>query len=452
MIVSDKSQGQIAAGVRQSLESMRRSGEERAVRYLAYDGRGIEAMVAPYFTARQKREAPIFKQRVCRKIIDARFCVYKTAPVRTVPDTSRYLDYIGDLDEDMTYLERMTGLQGSMAMLRYFNETTGVLDSTIIPVFEPLFLPGEMEPFGVIYPLHQPGEMDKNKRRYAVWTDTEHYEVTGSGGVMPALYERDKPESPTYEHGVGMLPVLFAHAGPPIGQEWLRAGADDIVNAQTVFCVQGTHLIHCTLWQTFGQAVAIGVHDPKQDIRFGVDQVMALPEGASFRFETPGGTPDAIIGSMKFVIESVAHAYGLQVKWASGGGATSGEHLRMMEVDLTEALEGDEPHWMAVEKRRFALDQALLAAQNITIPDEYSVTFAPPHIPESPQEKRDQWTWELEKRLTTVRRVLQAMNPGITDEALDALLLELEEAAPEPEPAKAAPVGALARALAEPVS
>lgn len=451
MIVADPSQLAIQAGVRSSQDALRRAAEERVKRYLAYDGRGIADAVSRYFTQRQLQQAPCLQQKVCRKIIDARFSVYKQAPVRIADE--RYLDRMGDLDEDMTFLERMTGLQGSMAMLRYYDAEREILDSLIIPVFEPLFLPGETEPFGVIYPLHQPEERDTRKQRYAVWTDVEHYEVTASGGVSYSMTMQDGTE--TTEHGLGVLPVLFAHAGPPVGQEWMRAGADDVVNAQTVYNVQGTHLSHCVLWQTHGQATATGVRDPKDAPKIGVDTVVCVPEGGSFRFETPGGNTTAIIESMKFIVESVAYANHLQVKWAGGGGATSGEHLRIMEVDLTEANMADFRRWEAFERQRFVVDRALLDAQGLSVGEEYSVTFGQPHIPESPEQLRAEWEWRMKHGLMTRRMVLREMNPGITEEALDALVEELAaETGPEMGvtggPAET-PASAFARALAAPV-
>jgi hypothetical protein len=428
---------------------MRRSAEARVLRYMAYDGRGIEAAVAPFFTSDMLAEVPMEKQKVARKLINARYSAYKTAPIRTVPEESTYLEYVGDIDEDMGFLEPMTGLQGSMAMLRYWDADKGRLDSHIIPVFEPLFMPGETDPFGCVYPLHQPGETDRSKLRYAVWTDTEHYTITESGSIMAALYEDgDKPESAYYEHGLGLLPVLFAHAGPPVGQEWMRAGADDVVQAQTVFNFKGTHLNHVVAWETHGQAVATGVNDPKGTVRVGIGRVLALPEGATFRFETPGGSPEAIISAMKFGIESVAYTYDLLVKWAGGDGSTSGEHLRIKEVELTTSLMQDFKRWEVFERDRFKVDRALLAiSAKVQVPKEYSVTFFEPHIPESPAEKREEWAWMLDRELITKRQIVKEMNPGITDDALDAMMAELEAATPEPAAPAASPGSSFLTAL-----
>lgn len=423
---------------------------ERMARYDAYEGRGLREVVAPYFTSKQLRSAPVMTQKVARKIIDARFCAYKTPPVRHAAEP--YLDRLGRLDEDMVYLERMTGLQGTMAMLRFIDPKTGELESRVIPVFEPIVLQGEVEPSGIAYPLHDPTETDSRKRQWAVWTAVEHYHVVG-GSVRAALFDTD--EQPVTTHGIvgddgePLLPVLFSHSGPPVAQRWMRAGADDVVNAQLCFNVHGTHLNLCTLWQTHGQAVATGVSDPRAQIRIGVDEVVALPEGASFRFETPGGEPGKIIEAARWVVDSVAYANHLQVKWGTGGGATSGEHLRMMEVDLTEAVLSDFSRWRAFEAERFALDRALLRAAGITVPDEYSVDFSEPHIPDSPAEKREQWTWELDNGLTTKRRVLREMNPDMGEEQLDELLDEIGKA--EPAPAVTGP-SAFAAALARPVN
>lgn len=450
MIVQDKAPFTIAAGVRSLAGRVRDEGtEERLAYYDAYEGRNMAAVVGKYFSAEQLQSAPPMTQRIVRKIIDARFCAYKQPPTRAADE--RYLDtFIGPIDSQMLHLERMTGLQGTMAMLRFWDAGKGRLDSRVLPVFEPLVLPGEVEPFGVAYPLHDPGQQDAAKRSWAVWTDTEYFVVTG-GRVEPGL-DADGNVLPDTAHNLGRLPVLFAHVdSEPTAQRWFRAGASDVVNAQLLFNVYGTHHSLGILWQALGQPVGTGFDDPRlADVKLGVTRMIKLPTGGTFRFEIPGSDLNKIIDAQRWVVDSVAYANHLQVKWASGGGATSGEHLRMMEVDLTEAIMADFNRWRAFEDERFELDRLLLAAAGVTIGDTYSVDFSEPHIPDSPAEKREQWGWELEHGLTTLRQVKQELNPDMDEAALDEWEAGLAAAAP----AKEEPAGpsAFAVALARPVN
>lgn len=445
MIVQDKLPVTIAAAVKALAGRVRdEESERRMAFYDAYEGRRMEDVAGEYFSPSQRASAPPTTERVVKKLIDARFCAYKQPPTRTAAD--RYLEVVGDLDQDMTYLERMTGLQGTMAMLRFYDADKAVLDSRILPVFEPLFLPGEVEPFGVAYPLHEPDQQDASKRSWAVWTDTDYFVVTG-GRILPGM-DANGEERSDLAHGLDRLPVLFAHNGPAVAQRWFRPGAVDMVNAQLRYNVYGWHHGLGILWQTHGQPVATGRRVTDTQPKLGVDRLLDLDEGGTFRFETPNAKLSDIVDAQRWCVDSVAYANHLQVKWAAGGGATSGEHLRMMEVDLTEAVLADFNRWREFEAERFELDRLILAAVGITIPEGYSVDFTEPHIPDSPAEIREQLTWELQQGLTTKRRVLQRMNPDMSPEMIDELLAEIAEEGPgmdEPEPVASAFAAALAR-------
>lgn len=449
VIVQDKSPMMVAAAVRAIAGRVRDEvTEERMAYYDAYEGRGMKDAVAKFFSAEQMASAPAMTQRIVRKIIDARYCAYKQPPTRTGDE--RYIDeLIGPIDSQMSHLERMTGLQGTMSMLRFWDAGKGALDSRVLPVFEALFLPGEVEPFGVAYPLHDPDQTDAAKRSWAVWTDVDYFVVQGSR-ILPGM-DSEGNERPETAHGLGMLPVLFAHVdSEPIAQRWFRAGAVDVVNAQLLFNVYGTHHALGIMWHALGQPVATGVDDPRAVLQLGVTRALVLPQGSTFRFETPNSDLSAIMEAQRWVVDSVAYANHLQVKWAAGGGATSGEHLRMMEVDLTEAVLADFNRWRAFEDDRFALDRLLLESVGITIAEEYSVDFTEPHIPDSPAEKRAQWDWELDRGLTDKRRVLSELNPDMSEEEIEERLAEVEASAPAP--AEPAGVSAFAAALARPVN
>ena len=445
MIVQDKTPMTIAAGVKALAGRVRDEGtEERMAFYDAYEGRGMDKAAGVYFSDAQKRSVPPTTERIVKKLIDARFCVYKTQPTRVAD--GRYLDELmGDIDEDMTYLERMTGLQGTMAMLRFWDAGKKILDSRVLPVFEPLFLPGEVEPFGVAYPLHDPGQQDAAKREWAVWTTVDYFIVSG-GRVLPGIDAEGNERTDT-AHGLDRLPVLFAHNGPAIAQRWFRPGAVDMVNAQLRYNVLGWQHGLGVLWQSLGQPWTNSGPSRGTPPMLGVDRLLELETGATFRFETADAKLTEILDSQRRLIDNCAYFNHLQVKWA-GGGATSGEHLRMMEVDLTEAVLADFNRWRPFEDARFELDRVLLESVGITIAEDYSVDFTEPHIPDSPAEKREQWTWELQQGLTNKKRVLQEMNPDMSDEEIDERLADVE--ASQPAPVESGP-SAFAAALARPV-
>ena len=93
-----------------------------------------------------------------------------------------------------------------------------------------------------------------------------------------------------------------------------------------------------------------------------------------------------------------------------------------------------EDTWRPFEHNRFKVDQAILAANNINVDDDYHVDFIEPETVHDPQEQRNQYDWELANGLTTKRRILQEINPDLDEDSIQELLGEIEEETPTVEP------------------
>jgi hypothetical protein len=407
------------AGTGGGSESRKQAQRWRAVDQ--YRGVDLNQDVARYFPAGVDRQVPFSVQAVAGKIIDARAGVYRETPGRVAD--ARYLERLENLDEIMTHFERLTYLLGSMALLIGTTEDGQLYHEPLIE-FEPLFLPQNPEPIGVVYPLHNAGAK-REDMEWAVWTDQLHFKLSAGGRIMAPT-----EDNPDLVNPYGVLPVVFAHRGAA-GSSWWRPMARDILDAQTAFNVLGTYLRQAFMLQGAGQ--------PWTDARLDGTQllnpweILSLEPGETFSFATAGANLGQLIDTQRAELESVAFAHHLSLKWAGEGRATSGEHQRLLEVELTEAIMSDFARWRLFERTRFEIDSVILQSVGLTVGSEYGVNFVEPHIPMSDSEKRERWEWEYGNGLASKLDYLRELDPDASDDMLrDRLETIARERAEEP--------------------
>jgi hypothetical protein len=389
-----------------------------------YMGAGLLEDVQEFFPEAALKQVPPQVQALLPKIIDTRFSAYKEVPERQADE--RYLDLLLDLDMHAPHFERMTGLLGTCALLSRWDEDEGGLCHVPLIEFEPLFLASEREPYGVIYPLHEAGAK-ADQQRWAVWTPLYHFE-TNSKGFLAAVEGNEEMVNP-----YGVIPVVFAHRGAQ-GRDWWREPLRDVLQAQTVYNVLGTLVNIGVLLQGLGQPWTNARMDQK-DIVLNAFRLLQLPDGGTFSFASPGSDLRQLLDVMKQQVESVCFAHSLKLKWGDAASSgTSGEHLRIMEVELTEAVLSDQAGWRNVERQRFAVDRAIIKVRKgWDIPDDYGVNFTEPHIPLTWREEFDRWQLEYDTGLSSKVRYLMAQDADLTEEDAWAQLDEINaERAREP--------------------
>jgi hypothetical protein len=422
MIVQLLDPTSIGYALRRHLQGSSTRRNERLALLQSYSGVGIEGDVTKYFPREAMENSPVMKQRIARKLIDARAVAYKDKPERTADE--KYLEKIGDIDAAMLELDRMTKLLGTVALLRRYDTDLERLIPEVVTIFEPIWLEGEADPSGIAYPLS--GEYAKAEDQlWAVWTADAHFLANRSGETFAV-----SDDNPDKVNPYGVLPVVWSHNGANLGS-WWRAPASDIANAQTSFNVIGTQLMLGAMFQSLGQPVASGIND-RDELNVGPYNLWKLPEGARFDFATPTSDLTRIIAIQRWVVESAAYTNHLTIKWAEGGGATSGEHQRILEVDLTEAVMSDFHSLRVVENDRFAIDREILAVFKINIEDKYHVNFAEPHIPLSAAEERADWEWKWTNNLASKQDWFNLNDPDRTPEEVQAERLAEEPPASTP--------------------
>ena len=418
MLVPDLSLQTIVQSLKDYIDTSHYNESEDRLKIMNYyEGINLEEEVMRYFDPNALQFAPTLTLNITKKLIDARYIAYKSAPERMADD--RYLERLGDLDQDMIEVDRLTGLLGTIAVLRYYDEDKDRLDSHIITDFEPIFEQNNPDPIGIVYPLFSHGDMRAEEQQFVYWSNESHFKIKKSGEV---IHVNDEDINP-----FGVVPIVYSHLYPMLGNEFIRTGKGKMVaNANLMYNVFGTQLSLGNMYQSLGQSVLTGV-DESTRLKMDVSKMLVLPEGANYSIVSPSGSLDQIRQNMKFIIETTADALHLKMKWGDDTSSTSGEHQRIMEVDLTEAVMADFERFRKFEKQRFKLDKTILETNNININDEYSVDFSEPHIPASPQQEREEWLWKWDNGLASKKDWFKHYNPDFTDEQIDEVMAEVEE-------------------------
>ena len=418
MLVPDLSLQTIVQSLKDYIDTSHYNESEDRLKIMNYyEGINLEEEVMKYFDPNALQFAPTLTLNITKKLIDARYIAYKSAPERMADD--RYLERLGDLDQDMIEVDRLTGLLGTIAVLRYYDEDKDRLDSHIITDFEPIFEQNNPDPIGIVYPLFSHGDMRAEEQQFVYWSNESHFKIKKSGEV---IHVNDEDINP-----FGVVPIVYSHLYPMLGNEFIRTGKGKMVaNANLLYNIFGTQLSLGNMYQSLGQSVLTGV-DESTRLKMDVSKMLVLPEGANYSIVSPSGSLDQIRQNMKFIIETTADALHLKMKWGDDTSSTSGEHQRIMEVDLTEAVMADFARYRKFEKQRFKLDKTILETNNININDEYSVDFSEPHIPASPQQEREEWLWKWDNGLASKKDWFKHYNPDFTDEEIDEVMAEVEE-------------------------
>ena len=136
-----------------------------------YEGINTDDSVKRFFGSESLQQVPIFTQNLTRRVCKVRSLVYKRPPKMRVEDKYTELIDLEDLNASRRQLEATTFLMGYMAFRSRWNEIKQRIEYDILPFFEPLFLPGEPEPFGIMYAVENHGMSKLEKPYYAVWTE-----------------------------------------------------------------------------------------------------------------------------------------------------------------------------------------------------------------------------------------------------------------------------------------
>ena len=417
MLINDLSELSVVKALEEYLDTSKKKRADERMKFVSYYEGMISEMesdLRDYFTDGALSQVPLVAQNVTAKIINSRCIVYKVPPKRA---NITYQENTTGLDTAMLNIERLTYLLGTMGLRSKFNEDEETLEYDLLTEFYPLFQSFEQEPVAVLYPLYSyESSQADSEDLFAFWSEEEHYLINAKGDT----YSVEGNESRINPYGV--IPVTYAHRRP-LTTDWFREGASDVISMNETINVMLTELSLGMRLQALGQPVATGIDD-ESAFQLGVDNIITLPEGASFSFQSPSSSLSDYVESIRFFVDSVAYNNNLKTKWSKGKDTVlSGESLKMLEIDLTESLKTDIGSiWRTFEKERFNVDKNILSFHGKSVGEENPVDFSEPRFPMSAQDTREHWKFLLEMGLATREDYIIEHNPDASKEEVQRLL------------------------------
>jgi len=141
-------------------------------------------------------------------------------------------------------------------------------------------------------------------------------------------------------------------------------------------------------FQMFGQPFMTGVDSDKRIERAGSDQIIDLPEGATFGIVSPAGNIEAVIENIKFQVDLVAQNNHLYVQFAQDGGETpSGIALKIKDLERFEDYQDDIELWRMYEHELYHVEREIAAYNSIDLPETLKLDFNEPEYPKTIQDQ-----------------------------------------------------------------
>ena len=342
-----------------------------------YGGNATNQYIHNYFNSAAFQEIPPYNANFTRRFINKMSRIYTVGANRNV--NPQYDQLTIKKDARMKHIERMTRLIGTVATQVIYKEFNGMPYFDYRPVYYfDVHLKDPYTPAAIMYPLlMQPEDTTyTDKMEYAYWDESIY-----------AQYDQDGNIVEEYEHGYGVIPFLFTHREEQI-DEFFVDGAVDIVDCNEQVNIAMTEMQLGLRFQMFGQPFMTGVDSDKRIERAGSDQILDLPEGATYSIASPQGDIEAVIENIKFQLDLVAQNNHLYVQFAQDGGETpSGIALKIKDLERFEDYQDDLELWNMYEHELYYLEREIAAYNNIRLPERLKIDFNEPEYPKTVQDQ-----------------------------------------------------------------
>jgi len=360
---------------KRSSQKERRIWVRRMLDY--YGGNATEQYIDQFFNSSAFQEVPCYNANFTRRFINKMSRIYTVGANRNV--NKQYDLLTIKKDARMKHVERMTRLVGTVATQVIYKEVNGMPYFDYRPVYYfNVHLKDPFTPSAIMYPLlMQPEDVSfVEKCEWAYWDESIY-----------AHYDEDGNIIEEYEHGYGVLPFIFTHREEQI-DEFYVDGANDIVDCNEQVNIAMTEMQLGLRFQMFGQPYMTGVDSDKRIERAGSDQIIDLPEGATFDIVSPQGNIESVIENIKFQVDLVAQNNHLYVQFAQDGGETpSGIALKIKDLERFEDYQDDLELWRMYEHELYYIEREIAAYNNIKLPESLKLDFNEPEYPKTVQDQ-----------------------------------------------------------------
>ncbi len=342
-----------------------------------YGGNDTRGYISKYFSSSAFQEIPCYNANFTRRFVNKMSRIYTVGANRNI--NKQYDLLTIKKDARMKHVERMTRLMGTVATQVIYKEINGVAHFDYRPVYYfDVHLEDPFTPSAIMYPiLMQPDDISYTEKcQWAYWDESIYIHYDEDGNVIDE-----------YEHGYGILPFLFTHREEQI-DEFFVDGANDIVDCNEQVNIAMTEMQLGLRFQMFGQPYMTGVDSDKRIERAGSDQILDLPEGATYNIASPAGDINAVIENIKFQLDLVAQNNHLYVQFAQDGGETpSGIALKIKDLERFEDYQDDLDLWRMYEHELYNIEREIAAYNNVKLPDKLKLDFNEPEYPKTIQDQ-----------------------------------------------------------------
>ncbi len=385
-----------------------------------YYNRNLDEHIQQYFSTESLSQIPPVLMSLVKRFAKSRLMLLKQPAERFI--NGEFNDYYTEKTHNLNTKVREFGelawLLGSCHLQSMYNPKTQRIEYKIHPIVKEYVYDGEV--YGVSYEIHRDFNGD---RQFAFWSkplDGEqgmHFRFNVNGKMMPVGNN---------------LEMINPYNLIPLSKVEFNTSASDVTRCAVHASNAWTEVMIATRLM-MGSPVITGLDtEIPPYLKFGVDRLIALPEGASMQYVSPSANLGQMIQSVKDLINQVGQNHSLTIRWGESSAPPSGEALKILSVDNIETRESDIPVFRDFEHERYEIDRELLSVHEGTnLSEKYSVDYPEVGFPMTWTEERNKLEFMMEHNLITREELVRKFNPDIDEAELALKMEELEPEQPE---------------------
>ncbi len=385
-----------------------------------YYNRNLDEHIQQYFSTESLSQIPPVLMSLVKRFAKSRLMLLKEPAERFI--NGEFNDYYEEKTHNLNTKVREFGelawLLGSCHLQSMYNPKTQRIEYKIHPIVKEYVYDGEV--YGVSYEIHRDFNGD---RQFAFWSkplDGEqgmHFRFNVNGKMMPVGNN---------------LEMVNPYNLIPLSKVEFNTSASDVTRCAVHASNAWTEVMIATRLM-MGSPVITGLDtEIPPYLKFGVDRLIALPEGASMQYVSPSANLSQMIQSVKDLINQVGQNHSLTIRWGESSAPPSGEALKILSVDNIETRESDIPVFRDFEHDRYEIDRELLSVHEGTnLSEKYSVDYPEVGFPMTWTEERNKLEFMMEHNLITREELIRKFNPDIDEAELALKMEELEPEQPE---------------------
>ena len=385
-----------------------------------YYNRNLDEHIQQYFSTESLSQIPPVLMSLVKRFAKSRLMLLKQPAERFI--NGEFNDYYTEKTHNLNTKVREFGelawLLGSCHLQSMYNPKTQRIEYKIHPIVKEYVYDGEV--YGVSYEIHRDFNGD---RQFAFWSkplDGEqgmHFRFNVNGKMMPVGNN---------------LEMINPYNLIPLSKVEFNTSASDVTRCAVHASNAWTEVMIATRLM-MGSPVITGLDtEIPPYLKFGVDRLIALPEGASMQYVSPSANLGQMIQSVKDLINQVGQNHSLTIRWGESSAPPSGEALKILSVDNIETRESDIPVFRDFEHDRYEIDRELLSVHEGTnLSEKYSVDYPEVGFPMTWTEERNKLEFMMEHNLITREELVRKFNPDIDEAELALKMEELEPEQPE---------------------